>query len=66
VGAEVGMEAAAGGDSVEVLAPLVAVRRIDELEVKAFVRQRVVGKGDAIHGTHLREGFLQQIRPRFP
>jgi len=51
---------------VVVLAPFIAVRRIDELEVEAFVRQRVVGKGDAIHGTHLREGFLQQIRLRFP
>jgi len=41
----------AGGDGVEVLAPLVAVGRIDELEVEAFVRQRVVGKGAAEHGV---------------
>jgi len=39
-----------GGDGVEVLAPLVAVGRIDELEVEAFVRQLVVGKGAAEHG----------------
>ena len=50
VGAECGMEVAAEGIGVEVLAPLTAVGRIDGLEVEAFVRQRVVGKGDAGHG----------------
>jgi len=45
----------AGGDGVEVLAPLIAVGRIDELEVEAFVRQRVVGKGDAEHGESMKE-----------
>ena len=44
------MHMLAGGDGVVVLAPLVAVGRIDELEVEAFVRQRDVGKGDAEHG----------------
>ena len=34
----------AGGDGVVVLAPLIAVGRIDELEVEVFVRQRVVGR----------------------
>ena len=37
----------AGGDGVEVLAPLIAVGRIDELEVEGFVRQLVVEKGAA-------------------
>ncbi len=37
----------AGGDGVVALAPLIAVGRIDELEVEAFVGQRVVGKGTA-------------------
>jgi len=37
----------AGGDGVVVLAPLVAVGRIDELEVEAFVGQLVIGKGAA-------------------
>ncbi len=37
-------------DGVEVLAPLVGVGRMDELEVEAFVRQPVVGKGAAEYG----------------
>ena len=36
-----------GGDGLEVLAPLVAVGRIDELEVEANGRQLVVGEGAA-------------------
>ena len=46
-GAGVVLHLLASGDDVVVLASLVAVGRIDELEVGAFVRQRVVGKGAA-------------------
>jgi len=46
------------GDGVVVLAPLVAVGRIDELEVEAFVRQRVIGKGAAEHGEKYEGGGM--------
>jgi len=41
-----------------VLAPLIAVRGIDELEVETFVRQRVVGKGAAEHGGKYEGGGM--------
>ena len=46
-GAEAPVEPARGlgGDSLEILAPLVAVGWIDELEVEALVRKLVIGKG---------------------
>jgi len=58
VGAEVGMKVAAGGDGGVVLAPLVAVGRIDELEVETFVRKLVVGKGAAEHGGKYEGGGM--------
>jgi len=72
-GSEVGLDAAqgelladagvvlhglAGGDGVVVLAPLVAVGRIVELIVEAFVGQRVVGKGAAEHGGKYEGGGM--------
>jgi len=39
-----------------VLAPLVAIGRIDEREVEAFIRQRVVGKGAAEHDLKMAGG----------
>ena len=45
--ARVVLHGLAGADGVEVLAPLIAVGRIDELEVEAFAGQLVVGKGAA-------------------
>jgi len=48
-GPEAAIEAACGlgGDGLEVLAPLVAVGRINELEVEAHFRQLVLGEGAA-------------------
>ena len=50
--------AAEGGDDIIVFAPLVAVGRIDELEVEAFVRQLIDGKGAAEHGEKYEAGGM--------
>jgi len=58
VDAGVVLHGLAGGDGVVVLATLVAVGRIDELEVEAFVRQRVDGKGAGEHGGKYEGGGM--------
>ena len=52
------MHGLADGDGAVVLAPFIAVGEIDELEVEAFFRQRVVGKGAAEHGEKYEGGRM--------